>query len=284
MVVAACATEPRAAPVPLPSTNPFRVGRTLMIPHAGGDGLFPENTLYAYEHSMALGGDVVDIDVSMSDDNVLIAFHDPTLERTTNGTGRVADKTYAELSVLDAGWSYGNGDHHPFRGKGISIPTVEAVLHRFPTTLVTLDLKDQRTNLVQPVCALLRNLGRTSDVYVGSDSNDQVLSFREQCPEVHTSGTDTERRAMRAARQSGDTTFVTHQLVGQPGFRADDGSKRITPEYLAYSHSKGIAVLTWVVDDPKEMEDLIVMGVDGIYTRRPDVMKRVIDELNRATG
>jgi glycerophosphoryl diester phosphodiesterase len=283
-MVGACTSPTRATSASVSASNPFRIGRTLIIPHAGGDGMFPENTLYAYEHSIALGGDVVDIDVSMSSDNVLVAFHDPTLERTTNGTGRLANKSYAELSTLDAGWGFVQDGNHPFRGIGISVPTIEAILVRFPSTLVTLDLKDERTELVLPVCTLLRALQRTDDVYVGSDSNDQVMLFRERCPEVHTSGTDAERRAMRAARQAGDATFVTHQLVGQPGFRADDGSKRITADYLAYSHSKGIAVLTWVVDDPKEMADLIRMGIDGIYTRRPDVMKQVLADLKPSTG
>ena len=262
-----------------PTGNPFRIGRPLVIPHAGGDGLFPENTLYAYEHSMEMGGDVIDADVFLTADGVPIAFHDSTLERTTNGTGPVHDKSYAELATLDAAWNFERDGQHPFRGTGIAIPTIEAILRRFPHTLVTLDLKDLRTEAVAPLCALLRSLGRTTDVYVGVDTNEQVMLFRELCPEVHTSGTDAERRAMRAARDAGDTTFVTNQLVGQPAFLADDGTKRISSDYLAYSHSKGIAVLTWVVDDPKDMTDLIKMGVDGIYTRRPDVMVKLLHDM-----
>ncbi len=262
-----------------PTGNPFRIGRPLVIPHAGGDGLFPENTLYAYEHSMAMGGDVIDADVFLTADGVPIAFHDSTLERTTNGTGRVHDKSYAELATLDAAWNFERDGQHPLRGKGIAIPTIEAILRRFPHTLVTLDLKDLRIEAVAPLCTLLRSLGRTTDVYVGVDTNEQVMLFRELCPEVHTSGTDAERRAMRAAREAGDTTFVTNQLVGQPAFLADDGTKRISSDYLAYSHSKGIAVLTWVVDDPKDMTDLIKMGIDGIYTRRPDVMVKLLHDM-----
>lgn len=82
---------------------------------------------------------------------------------------------------------------------------------------------------------------------------------------------------MRAARDAGDLSFVTHQLVGQPRYLSDDGTKRITAEYLQFSHRMGVAVLTWVVDDPEQLRELISLGVDGIYTRRPDVM---IDVLN----
>jgi len=241
--------------------------------------LFPENTLYAYEHSMEMGGDVIDADVFVTADGVPIAFHDSTLERTTNGTGRVLDKSYAELATLDAAWNFERDGQYPLRGTGIAIPTIEAILRRFPHTLVTLDLKDLRTEAVAPLCELLRSLGRTTDVYVGVDTNEQVMLFRELCPEVQTSGTDAERRAMRAARDAGDTTFVTNQLVGQPAFLANDGTRRISSDYLAYSHSKGIAVLTWVVDDPNHMTDLIKMGVDGIYTRRPDVMIKLLHDM-----
>ena len=280
-MLAGCAASP-VAPAKLGAAatgNPFRIGRPLVIPHAGGDGLFPEDTLYAYEHSMEMGGDVIDADVSLTADGVPIAFHDSTLERTTNGTGLVEDKSYAELEALDAAWNFEPNEQYPLRGQGIAIPTIEAILRRFPHTLATLDLKDLRTEAVAPLCALLRSLGRTSDVYVGVDTNEQVMLFRELCPEVHTSGTDAERRAMRAARDAGDTTFVTKQLVGQPAFLADDGTKRISSDFLAYSHSKGIAVLTWVVDDPKDMTDLIKMGIDGIYTRRPDVMVKILHDM-----
>ncbi len=255
--------------------NPFRVGHTLIIPHSGGDALFPENTLYAYQHSMAMGGEVIDVDVSQSSDDVPMAIHDATVDRTTDGTGRVQEMTAAKLERLDAGYHFERDGTFPFRGQGITVPTLESILTDFPTTPATLDLKDQRAAVAAPICDLLRRLGRTGDVYVGSDADEQVLAFRATCPELRTSGTDAERKAMRAAREAGDTSFVTHQLVSQPGLVGDDGKPRVTAQTLAFAHGKGIAVLPWVVDDPEVQADLITMGVDGIYTRRPDVMLEV---------
>jgi glycerophosphoryl diester phosphodiesterase len=271
-------TGSSAAPGSTARKNPFRIGRPLVIPHAGGDGFYPENTMIAWESSMAAGGDVVDIDVSMSADGVLIAFHDGSLERTTNGIGSVSTKPYVDLAKLDAGWQFKRNGKFPFRGRNVRIPTLETVLNRFPTSLVTLDVKDQRTEVALPICKLLLRLHRESNVYVGSDTNEQVMAFRQNCPAVRTSGTTDERRAMRAARDSGDTTFVTKQLVSQPGYLADDGTKRITAKFLAFSHSKDIAVLTWVVDDPKDMAELIDIGIDGLYTRRPDLMVKILRE------
>jgi glycerophosphoryl diester phosphodiesterase len=258
------------------SDNPFRVGHTLVIPHGGGDGLFPENTMYAYQQSMAMGGEVIDLDVYLTADNQLIAFHDSTLDRTTNGTGQVATTTFAKIAKLDAGWKFEKDGEFPFRGHGVTVPTIEEVLTAFPTTIATLDLKDQRVALVEPLCALLRKLGRTEDVYVGIDVESQVLAFREICPEVRTSGTDEERQASRAAREAGDTSFISTQLVGQPGYRNDDGTWRITEETLAWAHDHDTAILTWTVDNPADMEKLVRMGIDGIYTRYPDRLVDVI--------
>ena len=157
-----------------------------------------------------MGGDVVDVDVSLSSDGVLVAFHDSLLRRTTGAPGRVSTTSFADLSRLDAGWGFTRSGTYPFRGRSLTVPSVEAILRRFPTTPVTLDLKDQRT------------------------------------------------------------------LVSQPRFKADDGTRRVTPETLAFSHRMGTAVLTWIVDDPKDMAELIDLGVDGICTRRPDLLVEVL--------
>jgi glycerophosphoryl diester phosphodiesterase len=287
LVLAACsagrptATGDVAAAAERVGGNPFRIGRPLVIPHGGGDALFPEDTMYAYEHSVALGGEVIDADVQITADGVPIAFHDSTVQRTTNGTGNVNEMTYAELASLDAGWGFEQEGEHPFRGMGLRIPTIQSILDRFADMPVTLDLKDLRTAAVEPLCTLLRTAHRTDDVYIGVDTTEQVQLFRELCPEVNTSATDSERRAMRAAREANDETFVTHQLVSQPEFVASDGTRRITADYLSFSHAHGIAVLTWTVDDADDMADLIELGVDGIYTRRPDVLVQVLKEMGR---
>jgi glycerophosphoryl diester phosphodiesterase len=260
---------------PPSGTNPFRTGRTLVIPHAGGDGLFPENTLFAYRRSQELGGDVIDVDVRLARDRVPVAIHDSTVERTTGRRGVVAEMTSAELATLDAGWYFEREGEYPFRGQGVTISTVEEILLAFPDTLATLDLKDQRVELVQPVCDLLRRLDRIDDVYVGIDVDEQVVEFRRVCPEVATSGTSEERRIARAARETGDIDYTSAQLVSQPPFMRD-GVQVVTAETLAFSHRFDTAVMTWVIDDPADMSTLLELGVDGIYTRRPDVLLELI--------
>ena len=280
--VASCSgtsTDTATGPIEasLVTDNVFRTGRTLVIPHGGGDGLFPENTMYAYEQSQALGGDVIDIDVKVAADGVLVAFHDSTLDRTTDGTGQVAALTSEELAELDAGNDFERDGTFPFRDKGIGVPTVEEILRAFPDTLTTLDLKTPGAQPIQPVCDLLRKLRRTDDVYVGTESRDQPGLFRATCPEVHTSGTSEERQQQSAAQSAGALSSPIAQLVSQPSFIGRDGESRITEEYLSFARASDTAVFTWVVDDPSTMQELIEMGIDGIYTRRPDLMVEVLE-------
>lgn len=252
-----------------------------MIPHAGGDGLFPENTMLAYERTVAMGADVVDVDVRMSRDGVLVAFHDATLERTTDGTGRLAAHTYADLARFDAGWDFTRSGRTPFRGKGLRVPTLEAVVRRFPNVLLSIDLKDERVDLVEPTCRLLRSHGRRSDVFVGSNRDEQIFAFRRLCPDVRTSFTLADVFEMRDARASRNDTYSPKAFVDQPPFRGRDGTKIVTKGVVEFAHSKGIAILPWVVDDPEDMRELIGFGVDGIYTRRPDVLLSILQRSRR---
>lgn len=278
LLVAACTSS--AVPTAKPSTdlgqNPFRAGRTLVIPHGGGDGLYPEDTLIAYRKTIAMGADVVDVDLRVSADGVVTVIHDATVDRATGTPGAVAKMTYAELSRLDAGWGFAAADgSHPFRGTGVTIPSFEQVLTEFPHTLLSVDLKDQSTAMVQPVCDLLIKHNRLSDVFVGSDGDDQIFAFRKACPTVRTSATLADVFLSRDARAADDPTFVPAALVDQPPLRLD-GKTLVDESSLAWSHAHDVAILPWVVNDEKDMKSMIALGIDGMYTSYPDRLLKLL--------
>lgn len=267
---------------PNDGTNPFRTGHTLVIPHGGGDGLFPENTLLAFERTMAMGADVVDVDLRLTQDNMVIAFHDATVDRITGTTGSVRAMTFDELSALDAGWSFTTAgsdpaaaDSHPYRGKNVTIPSFESILDEFPTTLLSIDLKDESLDMVEPVCLLLRAHQRLNDVFVGSNSDQQIVEFRNQCPDVRTSAIMGDVYASSAARASNDPNFVPAVVVDQPPFRIN-GHEIVDADSLAWAHQHGVAILTWVVNDVDDMQRLVDLGVDGIYTSYPDRLLKIL--------
>lgn len=268
--------------MPNDGSNPFRVGRTLVIPHGGGDGLFPENTLIAFERTMAMGADVVDVDLRLSKDDVVVVFHDSTTDRITGTAGSVRAMTFGQLSKLDAGWSFTTAgddptsdESHPYRGENVTIPTFASVLDAFPTTLLSIDLKDESLDMVQPVCDLLQDRRRFNDVFVGSNSDRQILEFRRQCPAVRTSAIMADVYASRDARASNDARFLPAVTVSQPPFRRDS-RQLVDAESLAWAHQHGVAILTWVVNDVDDMKLLVDLGVDGIYTSYPDRLLRIL--------
>lgn len=268
-------------------SNPFRTGRTLVIPHGGGDALFPEDTLVAFERTIAMGADVVDVDLRLTKDDVVVAFHDSTVDRITGTSGSIRAMTFDQLSRLDAGWSFTTAgvdsaaaDAHPYRGKGIAIPTFASILDQFPNTLVSVDLKDEALDMVPPVCELLRDHRRFNDVFVGSNSDEQILEFRRRCPNVRTSAIMGDVYAARDARASNDPNFVPAVTVDQPPFRSG-GRQLVDAASLTWAHQHGIAILTWVVNDVDDMKMLVDLGVDGIYTSYPD---RLLKILGRCTA
>jgi glycerophosphoryl diester phosphodiesterase len=250
----------------------------LVIAHAGGEGLGPANTLAAMRASMAAGADVNDVDVHTTADGVLVAIHDDTVDATTNGVGLVADHTLAQLQALDAGWRFTAADGtQPFRGAGVRIPTVEEVLTAFPGVLTSIELKDDAGPAPRLLCDLLRRLGRTGDVYVSADTDPPIAELNERCPEVTTTVTDALVPVMRAAQASG-AAWCSPVPIGQPPYRAE---RPPTAASLRWSHDHGLATFTWTVDDPAVLRELARLGVDGVYTRRPDVARAVVDEVAR---
>lgn len=247
----------------------------LVIAHAGGEALGPANTLAAMRTSMAAGADVNDADVHITADGVLVAIHDDAVDATTNGSGLVVEKSLAELRGLDAAWSFaGPGNDFPLRGKGVTIPTVEEVLREFPSTLTSLEFKDDSGAAPRVMCDLLRRLGRTGSVFMSSDTDPVIEEFKRLCPQVATTVTDAMVPMMRAAQASG-AAWCSPVPIGQPPYRED---RKPTAASLEWSHDHGLASFTWTVDDPETLRYLANIGMDAVYTRRPDIARKIVDE------
>jgi glycerophosphoryl diester phosphodiesterase len=249
----------------------------LVIAHAGGEGLGPANTLDAMRLSMKAGADVNDVDVHITKDGVLIAMHDDTVDATTNGRGLVRDMTLAEIKALDAGYSFpGPNSDFPFRGKGVAVPTIEEVLTEFPM-LTSLEFKDDTGAAPATMCALLRRIGRTKSVYVSSDVDPAIDEFKATCAEVTTTVTDAMVPALIAAQQDPASTYCSPAPIGQPPYSED---RKPTKESMQWSHDHGLANFTWTIDDPDTIRYLATIGMDAVYTRRPDIARKIVDEVS----
>ncbi|NNC93569.1 MAG: glycerophosphodiester phosphodiesterase, partial [Acidimicrobiia bacterium] len=102
------------------------------VAHRGSRLLWPENTMTAFQGAVDLGYQYLETDLHRTRDGVLVAFHDDTLDRTTDGTGRVAARSWEELSTLDAAFHFAPHQGYPLRGSGVRVPSLEEIFESFP--------------------------------------------------------------------------------------------------------------------------------------------------------
>ena len=255
-------------------TSPFRRSKPLVIAHASSTYFGPGNTIEMMRAAVRAGADVVDADVRITADGLLVASHDDDLRSQTGTPGSLRTKTLSQLRAFDAGYTWpGPRRDYPLRRRGVTIPTVEEILRAFPNRRVSLEFKT--TGGEQTLCDLLRRLGRASDVYVGSAGDAAVDRFKPLCPEVTITVTDAMVVDMRNAQTTG-RAWCSPSPIGQPPFAV--GARRVvTRESVAWNHAHGMAVYTWTLDDPKLLEAAVSAGVDGVYTGRADLARRVFD-------
>lgn len=249
--------------------------RTLVMAHRGGAGLWPENTAHAFRQAAALGVDVLEMDLHATSDGVLVVIHDATVDRTTNGAGAVKALTLAELKKLDAGyrWTADDGRTFPFKGKGITVPTLREVLEEFPKMRLNIDIKQAQPSLAKSFCRTLRESGAAnsaqSRVTVASFSSEVIGEFRRECPEVGTSASMDEVLALASDLQAGRDIAAGKTRLVQVPERAF-GQGWLTAELVAAAHRGGVEIHVWTVNDETAMRRLLALGVDGIMTDYPD--------------
>lgn len=245
---------------------------TLVIAHRGGAGLRPENTLAAFEHAVEIGADVLEMDVKGTAGEAIVCIHDLTVDRTTDGRGRVESFTLSDLQKLDAGhnWSGDGGRTHPFRGKGIRVPTLDEVFTRFPMMRMNIEMKHVGQAFSLPLCTLIRRFGMTEKVLVASMNDDVLAAFRQACPEVATSMSGREARVFSAFHY---LSLAAAYSPPAPALQIPDrlGDNIIATKGLVEAaQRRNMKVHVWTINDEERMRQLIQIGVDGIITDRPD--------------
>jgi glycerophosphoryl diester phosphodiesterase len=246
--------------------------RPLVMAHRGGAALWPENTMYGFERAVDLGVDMLETEIHSTADNILVLMHDSTVDRTTNGSGPIRAFTLEELKTLDAGynWTSDGGQTFPFRGSGITVPTLEEVFTALPTARINIDIKQEKPSLVEPLCKTIRTFDMTDKVMVASFNSKVLKAFRRVCPEVTTSA------------GTGEVAFffmvnmVFLGAVYRPACQAfqvpeySSGLRVLTKRFVETAHGLNLAVHVWTINEVTDMKRLLALGVDGIVTDYPD--------------
>jgi glycerophosphoryl diester phosphodiesterase len=248
---------------------------TLAFAHRGGGRDAPENTLPAFEAAVAMGYRYLETDVQVTRDGVLITFHDDRLDRITDHSGVVVELSLDEVRAADAGYTFtqDGGASYPFRGKGVVIPTLEELLTRWDDVFINIDAKSDEC--VAPLVALVARLNAFDRVCIGSFSDRRVARIRALADGRMCSSMGQVATAM---------AFLASRSGRMPRFHADClqvpprwGVLRIDRRFVETAHRAGLPVHVWTIDDEAEIESLLDLGVDGIMTDRPGVLKQVFE-------
>jgi glycerophosphoryl diester phosphodiesterase len=262
---------------------PFYSGvtRPLVIAHQGGDGVWPGDTMYAFEKAVEIGADVLEMDAHITKDGHIILMHDETVDDTTDGTGLIEEMILAELKQLDAAydWSNDGGQTFPYRGQGIQVTTLADVFEKFPQMRYAIEIKKSGIPLEQPLCDLIRRYDMQDKVLIASFHDAVMQNFRVTCPEVATSasrGEVTKFVILGKVFLSG-LVAPAYQSI-QPPYDPEESYNIpiMTKRFIREAHARNIRVEPWTVDDPALMEQYIEWGVDGIITDRPDLMVEIL--------
>ena len=250
----------------------------LVIAHQGGDGIWPGNTLFAFQNAADLGADVLEMDLHITSDGVLVLMHDETVDRTTDGTGEIEAMTLDELKQLDAGydWTPDEGASFPFRGQGITVPTLEEVFTAFPEYRMTIEIKKTNTSMAKPFCEAIRANNMEDKILVASFHDERLKEFRAECPEVATSSAKNETTVFVLLTKAFLGGFYSPKFYSLQVPEESGGITVMTESFVRAAHARNLAVEPWTINDEETMRKFIDWGVDGIITDRPDIMLTVL--------
>ena len=226
-----------------------------VVGHRGCAGLRPENTLLGFRHAIALGVDQVECDVHLTSDGELIVMHDERVDRTTNGTGAVAELTRAEIAALDA-------------GQGERVPTLDEVLAVIAEARMPLLLELKGAGTGEPALRAVTAAGLLPLVTFTCFLPERIVEVRRLDPTARTGA------------------IFSRGEIGSPAVAAAAGARglsvqfrSLTPEIVQAAHRAGLHVRAWNPDSEADQQAALALAPDGISTNRPD---RLLALLGRA--
>ena len=309
-VVALLGLDAAPAPAGQPA-NPWLKRRVLNIAHQGGEDEFPSNTLYAFRKAIRAGADMLELDVGITSDDQIIVMHDTSVDRTTNGTGLVSEKTLQEIQSLDgAYWFTPDGSNHythdleageytlrgvatserrppkGFKAADFRVPTLRSVLQAFPKTPINIEIKgrtkeEDPSEYVANAEVLARELAGVNrdDLIVVSFQQTAVDRFHELVPAIGVAPgvTGVAGWILNSTPPAQGTVAFQLPITFEFGDTLLDVT---TPETAARTHEAGYAVHTWFgdkdVDGTRNWRKLVDWCVDGIMTSHPVQLERTL--------
>lgn len=259
--------------LPIP-VNPHRSSMEdgeFRIAHRCGRSIFPENTLFAcksiYEKNLA---DILEMDVHLTKDSHLVVIHDSTVDRTTNGKGKVEDLTYAEILSLDAGYAFTqDGKSFPFRGQGIKILELEEFFKTLPQAKYYIEIKVKQELASQILSDLIEKYKLQDRAYIGSvgDKINQRLTDISHGRHIVYSG------LVSTLKWYLSYLIEIRGAVSPPQVLVIPDLPRIMPinaNLMKAIKEQNIKIHVFTINERKRIEELKSLGVDGVMSDNPN--------------
>ncbi len=241
-----------------------KLAKPWVIAHRGASAYAPENTMAAYRRAVEMGASFIETDLHLTRDARLVAIHDASVDRTTNGQGLVKEHTLTELRKLDAGSWF----DPKFAGE--RIPTLEEIIAfaRQADVVFYLEVKSESSwGVEHALVGALRHVHEVARAAILSFDLHALATVRKQEPTLICGflfDKPLENAVADAARVGARQIAPHHKLL--------------TKELVDAAHRSYIQVVTWTVNDPEEMKAALATGVNGVMTDYPDRLAKVIAE------
>ncbi len=267
--------------------NPYRLSNDQapwIIGHGGAKDLFPENTMLAFQGAVDFGVDALEMDVTMTKDEVLVTHHDLSIDARSNGTGNVIDYTYQELLQFNFADDFKDiAGNNPYQNDTIAIGKLENVFIKFGDMPLMVEIKDRGEDGKRAAEAL-KTLIETYQI----ENNIVVVAFSEETLAYFYDITDGEILIGTSEEETKNFVFTglsameflynpTASVVAIP--TSNSGINLGTKRIIKSAHRRNMAVHYWTINEKEEMRELINLGADGLITDRPDIMKALLIEM-----
>jgi len=254
----------------------LQVDRRLVIAHRGASAYAPENTIPAFRLAVEQGADAIELDVRVTSDGVPVVLHDATTARTTDVAMDLVDTTAGQLRAADAGarFSPDDGRTYPWHGLTVQVPLLAEVLETIPDLPLLIEIKEPRGQT--EVRRVLEAHSAVNRVVVASADWHALETFRDGGFSLGASRREIAR-AYAGAWAGWNSRTVAYRVLSVP--QSFHGLPIPTPRFMAAAQRRGCPVHVWTVDDPAAARRLWAVGVSGIVTNVPDVMRKVRDTL-----
>ncbi len=253
---------------------------TLVVGHRGSAAHAPENTMRSFELGVAQGADAIELDLHVSADGALIVIHDDTLDRTTDRTGSIVERTVVEIREADAGAEFAAPDRSfPFRGTGLRVPTFDEVLAWLPDGVgLVVEIK-ARAAVGPAVTALREHPVRTS-------GRASLISFDEGAiDEAHALDPGLPTGYLLVPGQPFEPALAWAVEHGHAAVHPWEGDLGLDPApLLMQARAYGREVGCYVVNDPARMQHLAAYGLWGLVTDVPDVARAALASMPTSDG